>query len=178
LNLHLILQGLSYLQTRFKSDLQRQCGGPSRPIKTLLGQLRAFSSMSSSKRCRLRELIPNLPLGVFSPGPKNSITDIPGVLASTVTLIDAPKIVTGVTAILPRKDIFRNACFAGIFRFNGNGELTGSHWVHETGHLSSPIMITNTFAIGAVSEGVLRYIEEEEKNRDPTGMWWGLPVVV
>ena len=137
--------------------------------------------MTSSKRCRIRDLLPSLPLGAFSPGPKNSITDIAGVTASTVTLIEPPNILTGVTAILPRKDIFRQACLAGMFRFNGNGELTGSHWIRETGLLMSPIMITNTFSVGAVSEGVLRYIDERQKNRDQTpelSLYWGLPVVV
>jgi D-aminopeptidase len=131
--------------------------------------------MESSKRCRFRDLLPNAPLGLHKLGPKNSITDIPGVTASTVTLHNPPNTLTGVTAILPRENIFHNPCFGGLFRFNGNGELTGSHFVAETGLLTSPIMITNTFSVGAVSEGVLEYIKREE----PEDMlFWGLPIVV
>ena len=138
--------------------------------------------MTSSNRCRLRDLLPNLPLGSLHPGPKNSITDIPGVTASTLTLVNPPNILTGVTAILPRPNILHNPCFAGIFRFNGNGELSGSHWIEETGILNSPIMITNTFAVGAVSEGVLRYLKAEEEKRgnegEFKGLFWCLPIVV
>lgn len=133
--------------------------------------------MASSNRRRFRELLPNLPLGALPPGPKNSITDIPGVKASTLTCVHSPDILTGVTAIVPRPNIFHNPCFAGIFRFNGNGELSGSHWIEETGLLNSPIMITNTFAVGAVSEGVLRYLKDEEK-QESDGLFWCLPVVV
>ena len=131
--------------------------------------------MGSFPRCRFRDLLPNALLGLHNPGPKNSITDIPGVTASTVTLHNPPNTLTGVTAILPRANIFHNSCFAGLFRFNGNGELTGSHWIAETGLLTSPIMITNTFSIGAVSEGVLEYIKRAE---DEDMLFWGLPIVV
>ena len=136
-------------------------------------------SMSSSKRCRFRDLLPNLPLGSFSPGPKNSITDIPDVTASTLTLSHPPNVLTGVTAILPHPNIFHNPCFAGIFRFNGNGELTGSHWIEETGLLTSPVMITNTFSVGAVSEGVMQFIKDhEDKDEQGDLLFWGLPIVV
>jgi D-aminopeptidase len=134
--------------------------------------------MTSHKRCRFRDLLPNLPLGSLTPGPKNSITDIPGVTASTLTLSHPPNILTGVTAILPRPNIFHNPCFCGIFRFNGNGELTGSHWIEETGELTSPIMITNTFSVGAVSEGVLQYIKNNEDEKNEELLFWALPVVV
>jgi len=83
--------------------------------------------------------------------------------------------------ILPKPKIFENPCFAGIFTFNGNGELTGSHWIRETGLLTSPIMITNTFSIGAVSEGVLEFIKRGHKPAPPGEedmLFWGLPIVV
>src|SRR5277367_1780819 len=137
--------------------------------------------MGSSKRCRFRQLLSNLPLGSFSPGAKNSITDIPGVTASCLNVRNPPDVLTGVTAILPNRDVFHNPCFAGIFRFNGNGELTGSHWINESGLLTSPIMITNTYSIGAVSEGVLEYIKNGHKPPAPGQvdlLFWGLPVVV
>ena len=133
--------------------------------------------MTSSQRRRFRDLLPNLPLGPFRPGPKNSITDIPNLTASTITFIKPPDVLTGITAIFPRADIFHNACFAGIFRFNGNGELTGSHWIAETGLLTSPVMITNTFAVGAISEGVLQYLKKQ-MGEEKELLYWGLPVVV
>ena len=137
--------------------------------------------MGSPKRSRFRNLLPSLPLGSFSSGPKNSITDIPDLSASCLNVRNPPDVMTGVTAILPNPDIFHNPCFAGIFRFNGNGEMTGSHWIHETGLLTSPIMITNSFSIGAVSEGVLEYIKKGHKPPPPGEedlLFWGLPVVV
>ncbi|KAJ7894164.1 ArgJ-like domain-containing protein [Mycena olivaceomarginata] len=105
----------------------------------------------SSSRCRLRDLLPDLYLGRFPPGPKNSITDVDGVLAHTESIIAPPSethgpINTGVTTILPRADFFNQACYAGMFRLNGSGEFTGSHWIAETGLLHSPIVLTNSFS--------------------------------
>ena len=111
---------------------------------------------SPNRRGRIRDVLPKLYLGEWKTGLKNSITDVPGVLAH-IQSIHMPKtdthdiINTGVTIILPRRDFFHNACYAGIFRLNGNGEMTGSHWINETGLLQSPIIITNTF--GCCSPG-------------------------
>src|SRR4051812_304063 len=101
------------------------------------------SNASQTSRQRIRQLLPTLNIGRHSPGPKNSLTDIPGVLVSTQSIHESPNypnagsnvLNTGVTTILPRKDWFHKACFAGIFRFNGSGEMTGSHWIEETGLL-------------------------------------------
>src|SRR6266481_4909671 len=88
-----------------------------------------------------------------SPGPFNAITDVPGVLVGHTTLISGEgKLVigkgpvrTGVTAILPRgKDSMMDPVFAGWFSQNGNGEMTGTTWVEESGFLEGPVMITNT----------------------------------
>ncbi len=106
----------------------------------------------SSPRARVRDVVPSIYLGQWPPGPKNSLTDVPGVLASTQEIhAREGKTNTGVTVILPRKDWFNKACYAGIFRFNGSGEMTGSHWLEETGLLASPIVITNSFAVGAAA---------------------------
>jgi D-aminopeptidase len=93
------------------------------------------SQNPSSNRQRIREALPGIYLGRYAPGPKNSLTDIPGVLVSTQSIHSSEKypnaapnsINTGVTTILPRKDLFGTSSFAGIFRFNGSGEMTGSH---------------------------------------------------
>jgi len=137
---------------------------------------------SPASRRRVRDVLPYLYLGPFVPGTLNSITDVPGVLVSTQSII-LPKtdthheINTGVTTILPRADWFNSACYAGVFSFNGSGELTGSHWLTETGLLNSPIAITNSFAIGACYSGIYEYAVK--KHKDSTGManWFLLPVV-
>jgi D-aminopeptidase len=139
--------------------------------------------MTDMSRCRIRDLLPKIHLGDQEPGPLNSITDVPGVLVHTETIRSAPgaedgSVNTGVTVILPRKEFFRSACYSGIFRFNGNGELTGSHWIEETGLLHSPIVLTNTFSIGDSYRGVYQFCAEETKRQaDENLIWWVLPVI-
>lgn len=132
----------------------------------------------SSPRMRLRDLIPDLRLGDWAPGPLNSLTDVPGVKVhvqsihsenpspnATTASSSSPSssssegnaVHTGVTCILPRDNWFRSACHAGMFRFNGSGEMTGSHWIEETGLLHSPIVLTNSFAVGAAYQGIYEY---------------------
>jgi len=140
------------------------------------------NSGSGSGRKRLRQLLPEVYLGKYAPGPKNSLTDVPGVLAHTQSIHEAPGIAagsinTGVTTILPRAEFFNKACFAGIFRFNGSGEMTGSHWIEETGLLHSPIIITNSFAVGAAYQGIYEYCIEKYKSEDGSVDWFMLPVV-
>lgn len=140
------------------------------------------SASSGEKRCRIRELLPDLYLGRFSPGPKNSLTDVPGVLAHTQSIHipateKAGAVNTGVTTILPRKDFFHHACYAGMFRFNGSGEMTGSHWIEETGLLHSPIILTNSFSVGAAYQGIYEYGIREYCDERGRVDWFMLPVV-
>ncbi|KPM36169.1 hypothetical protein AK830_g10393 [Neonectria ditissima] len=133
---------------------------------------------SPALRTRLRELVPDVYLGTWQPGPKNGITDVPGVLAHTVTLReDNGSVNTGVTTILPRKDWFHKACHAGIFRFNGSGEMTGSHWIEETGLLHSPIIVTNSFAVGPCYTGIYKYAIKNYGQGEQGIDWFLLPVV-
>jgi D-aminopeptidase len=86
---------------------------------------------------RIREVFPKIMIGRHPTGPLNSITDVPGVLVHTESLRrpngdGVHAINTGVTTILPRKNWFDRSCYAGIFSFNGSGELTGSHWIVST----------------------------------------------
>lgn len=139
-----------------------------------------MSAPKSSTRQRVREVLPNVYLGRYSPGPKNSLTDIPGVLVSTEsihTYANAPpsSVNTGVTTIIPRKDWFNNASFAGIFRFNGAGEMTGSHGIEETGLLSSPIVITGSFGVGDAHRGIYEHAVREHTKQ---GVYWFLMPVV
>jgi len=122
-----------------------------------------------------------------TPGDLNAITDVSGVEVGQVTLIsgDGKLIVgkgpvrTGVTAIFPRGKKY-DPVFAGWYTLNGNGEMTGTTWVEESGFLEGPIMITNTHSVGVVRDAV---IEWEFKNNyfdplpDEPNVFWALPVV-
>ncbi|KAI1166214.1 peptidase family S58 [Nemania serpens] len=129
-------------------------------------------------RMRIRELLPDVHLGDWAPGPLNSITDVPGVLVHTQEIIaDGGNVNTGVTSILPRPDWFRKACYAGLFSFNGSGEMTGSHWINETGLLHSPIIITNSFAVGAAYQGIYEYAIKSLGAAKGQVDWFLLPIV-
>ncbi|PYI10554.1 peptidase family T4 [Aspergillus sclerotiicarbonarius CBS 121057] len=134
-------------------------------------------------RPRVRDLLPKLHIGRHCTGPLNSLTDVPGVLVHTQSINRAPTenthaVNTGVTTILPRRDWFHHGCYAGYFRFNGSGEMTGSHWLDETGLLNSPIILTNSFSVGPCYTGIYEYAIREYRNKD-TGLvdWFLLPVV-
>ncbi len=120
-----------------------------------------------------------------SPGPFNAITDVLGVTVGHTTLISGAgklqvgqgPIRTGVTAVLPRgKDSMSDPVFAGWWSLNGNGEMTGTTWVEESGFLEGPVMITNTHSVGVVRDAVIQW-RVAHGQPDPTGYWWSLPVV-
>ncbi|KKY19299.1 putative peptidase family t4 protein [Diplodia seriata] len=141
------------------------------------------SAASQERRCRVRELLPNLHLGRYPTGPKNSLTDVEGVLCHTQSIVRPATsahgaINTGVTTIVPRRDFFNQACYAGVFRLNGSGELTGSHWIEETGLLHSPVVLTNSFAVGAAYQGIYEYCIPRHRNPESGAAdWFLLPVV-
>lgn len=118
------------------------------------------------------------------PGPTNAITDVEGVEVGAVTLVrgEGNRVVgqgpvrTGVTAILPRgKAGVAVPVFAGINSLNGNGELTGSHWIVETGRCEGPVTVTNTHSVGRARDASIRWVVERSGigNLDEA---WGLPV--
>lgn len=110
-----------------------------------------------------------------NPGSNNAITDVPGVEVGYVTRIEGQTIRTGVTAILPRgREGVGVPCAAAFYSLNGNGEMTGTHWIEETGSLSMPILITNTHAVGPVHSGVIEWVVE---NKPSVAAQWLLPVV-
>jgi len=128
-----------------------------------------------SIRPRARDL--GLPLP-GEPGAWNAITDVAGVSVGYATLNrDAPTVRTGVTAILPRKaEQLIHPTWAGMFSLNGNGEMTGSHWIEEAGWFTGPIAITNTFSLGIVHHGVVRWMAR--RFPEVVGVThWPLPVV-
>jgi len=129
-------------------------------------------------RRRIRDVVPGIHIGYHKPGPLNAITDVPGVLVHTQSIHqNNGSVNTGVTTILPRKDWFNNACYSGIFRFNGSGEMTGSHWIEETGLLNSPIIITNSFAVGMAYQGIYEHSIAHHQDGDGNVGWFLLPVV-
>ncbi|MCA9838605.1 MAG: P1 family peptidase [Trueperaceae bacterium] len=103
-----------------------------------------------------------------NPGTHNDISDVSGVEVGHCTLIagDGPLIVgkgpvrTGVTAILPRGKTYK-PCFAGWFSLNGNGEMTGTTWLTESGFLEGPIMLTNTHSLGTVRDSLIKWQYEQ-----------------
>lgn len=116
------------------------------------------------------------------PGPANAVTDVPGVAVGYWThdalLPDGLPFRSGVTAILPLGDAPVLArCAAGLHVQNGNGELTGSHWVRDSGRLAGPVMITNTHAVGAVHEGTVRWLIDRHPDLFRDDHAWALPVV-
>lgn len=92
-----------------------------------------------------------------TPGRLDAITDIQGVEVGETTLISGTSVRTGVTAILPRGKNSNDAVFAGWFSQNGDGEMTGTTWVEESGFLDGPVMITNTHSVGVVRDAVVAW---------------------
>ena len=122
-----------------------------------------------------------------TPGPMNAITDIPGVEVGHTTLIrGSGKLVvgegpvrTGVTAILPRGRKSMDAVFAAWFSQNGNGEMTGTTWIEDSGQMWGPVMITNTHSVGVVRDAVIAWGLNQTNlaHNVDSDNWWGLPVV-
>ncbi len=114
------------------------------------------------------------------PGPLNAISDVAGVEVGFTTLIsgDGKLVVgkgpvrTGVTAILPRGKTSDAQTYAAWFTLNGNGEMTGTTWVEESGFLGGPVMITNTHSVGVVHDAVIEWVVKRGK-----AFSWSLPVV-
>ncbi len=119
-----------------------------------------------------------------TPGPLDAITDVKGVEVGFTTLISGEgKLVvgqgpvrTGVTAILPRGKNSTDSVFAGWFSQNGNGEMTGTTWVEESGFLEGPVMITNTHSVGVVRDAVIAW-RVKRGQPEESEYWWSLPVV-
>jgi L-aminopeptidase/D-esterase-like protein len=118
-------------------------------------------------------------------GPLNAITDVEGVEVGHSTIVSGEgrlvvgrgPVRTGVTAVLPRGRVF-DPVFAGWHSLNGNGEMTGTTWVEESGFLEGPMMITNTHSVGIVRDAVIEWMNAR-RLEDPSyeGISWSLPVV-
>src|SRR5438105_9738143 len=140
------------------------------------------TSTSQKKIVRARDL--GLPFD-GTPGPLNAITDVAGVEVGYTTILRGEgKLVvgkgpvrTGVTAIIPRgHDSLNDPVYAGMFSLNGNGEMTGTHWIEESGFLEGPVVITNTHSVGVVRDAVIAWRIKHGAS-DASGYWWSLPLV-
>ena len=133
---------------------------------------------SGQEKPRARDL--GVPF-VGTPGPNNAITDVAGVNVGHTTLISGNgalqvgtgPVRTGVTVILPRADAPADPVFGGWFALNGNGEMTGTTWIEESGFLEGPIAITNTHSVGVVRDAIIGRQTENGTAFQP----WSLPVV-
>ncbi len=149
---------------------------------TLLIGVALSSPVSGQRTPRARDL--GVPFD-GTPGALNAITDVAGVTVGHATLISGEgalkvgqgPVRTGVTAILPRgRDSIARPSFAGWYSQNGNGEMTGTTWLEESGFLEGPVMITNTHSVGVVRDAVIQW-RIKTGPADASGYWWSLPVV-
>ena len=147
--------------------------GPGLPVLLLL----VPSLLVAQAKPRVRDL--GLPIG-GTPGPLDAITDVAGVEVGHTTLIAGAgklevgrgPVRTGVTVIHPRGRNDADAVFGAWFTLNGNGEMTGTTWLEESGFLEGPVAITNTHSVGVVRDAVLQW-----QVTRPQMQPWGLPVV-
>lgn len=99
--------------------------------------------------------------GLYSPGPLDGITDVPGVRVGQLTKVEGQSIRTGATAILPDADPWNHKVSAAAVAFNGNGEMTGTHWINESGYLETPIVLTDTLDVGRAHDGVISWMIQQ-----------------
>jgi L-aminopeptidase/D-esterase-like protein len=147
-------------------------------VLLLLDLTSSSTSAFSQEKPRARDL--GVPFD-GTPGPLNAITDVAGIAVGHTTLIEGEgdlrvgegPVRTGVTVIFPRGKTSDDPVFAGWFTLNGNGEMTGTTWVEESGFLEGPISITNTHSVGIVRDAVIAYQSQNDFLFQP----WSLPVV-
>jgi L-aminopeptidase/D-esterase-like protein len=139
-------------------------------------------SISENKAVRARDL--GIPFE-GTPGKFNAITDVAGIEVGYTTLVSGEgklevgkgPVRTGVTAILPRgHDSLNDPVYAGFCSLNGNGEMTGTSWIEESGFLDGPVVITNTDSVGVARDAVIAW-RIKSGVADNTGYSWSLPVV-
>jgi len=149
---------------------------PARRLALPLALALLLAVTATAAERRARDL--GIPFDYGTPGRWNAITDVPGVEVGHVTLIEGDAVRTGVTAVLPRGkgEAASDQCFGGYFSLNGNGEMTGTAWLEESGLLEGPVMITNTNSVGVVRDAVITYAA---RRWGPKGYQelWSLPVV-
>ncbi len=96
-------------------------------------------------------------------GPLNAITDVAGIEVGHRTIIEGDSVRTGVTAVWPRGKKTSDPVFGGFFSQNGNGDMTGTHWLQESGFLDGPVLITNTHSVGVVCDAFLQWLVKNHR---------------
>jgi len=125
--------------------------------------LGATAMASDADKPRIRDL--GVAPGIFQHGPLNAITDVAGVRVGHVTLIEGESVRTGVTAIVPHGgNVFKEKCRAAVYVGNGFGKAAGFLQVQELGTLETPIILTNTLAVGTAIEAVVSWTLEQAGN--------------
>lgn len=148
---------------------------------SLLFAVIAFQSVNTQSKPRARDL--GIPFD-GTPGPFNAITDVKGVEVGYSTIIsgDGKLVVgkgpvrTGVTVVFPKGKEFRDRLFGAWFTLNGNGEMTGTTWLQESGFLVTPILITNTHSVGVVRDALIEWNVKRGGGEEHSGDY-SLPVV-
>jgi D-aminopeptidase len=115
-----------------------------------------------------------------TPGPHNAITDVTGVTVGHATLINGDSVRTGVTAVWPRDRNPSDPVFGGWFSLNGNGEMTGTAWLDESGFVDGPVLLTNTHSVGTVRDAYIQWLASERRQPGTNNVlsgFWALPVV-
>src|SRR5262249_1439721 len=119
----------------------------------------------AEERPRARDL--GLSPGVLPPGPLNATTDVKGVAVGQTTLVEGESVRTGVTVILPHSgNLFQDKVAGGVFVGNAFGKLAGSTQVEELGTIETPIVLTNTLAVGTAMEAVVAWTLARPGNED------------
>jgi L-aminopeptidase/D-esterase-like protein len=98
-----------------------------------------------------------------TPGPLNAITDVAGVEVGHRTIVSGGSVRTGVTAVWPRGRQSNDPVFGGFYAQNGNGDMTGTHWLEESGFLDGPVLITNTHSVGVVRDAYLAWLVKNKR---------------
>ncbi|MDB5073703.1 MAG: Aminopeptidase DmpA [Candidatus Eremiobacteraeota bacterium] len=99
-----------------------------------------------------------VPIGTFPPGAVDGITDVAGVRVAHVTKVEGTSVRTGATGIIANDDTWNQRVAAATYVLNGNGEMTGAHWVDQSGFLEVPVVLTNTLNVGRVDDGVVSWL--------------------
>jgi D-aminopeptidase len=122
-------------------------------------------AVAADRRPRARDL--GIAPGVFPPGPLDAITDVAGVRVGHTTLVEGDRIRTGVTAILPHGgNLFQEKVGGAVFVGNAFGKLAGATQVEELGTIETPVVLTNTLAVGTAMEAVVAWTLAQEGNQD------------
>jgi L-aminopeptidase/D-esterase-like protein len=118
------------------------------------------AALAAQTRPRARDL--HVPFE-GAPGPLDAITDVAGVQVGHTTIIEGDAVRTGVTAAWPRGKDSSDPAFGGFFSQNGNGDMTGTHWLEESGFLDGPVLITNTHSVGVVRDAYLAWLVKNQR---------------